>query len=258
MPDDENQSVPTDPQETLAKHPQPKEEVPEAFRLQDLMSQAYKAKLERLKRGGVSGISEAFRSAADLFFEDTEPVAPPKLDWVQLKPHDADLFARRAYLAHLMRVISRDIVNIYLDECQNGQFGPKIKAVADPSDEVFSALIKELACVNICLTRMEQIDNESPAWASDYLRESIPLLDSLVIGPAAVRLLQLVDGDSKTKTYRAFTANLCRELGFGEVGDPCWNFIYFKIKGVGQLRYNILHSSLARPIEDIASELGQL
>lgn len=261
MPEEEN-SPPSaeDASQAGASQTSPslKFQAPEGLVFQELIAEAYKHKMSRLKRGSASGITGDFPSAASLFFEDTEVPPPPRLDFSQLRPAEDEALPRLVYLAHVMRVLSRDLLNFYLDECQAGKFGPEIAKQPDPNDEVFSAIIKEFACVNLALVGLEQIDSATIRWVQEYLDTSVSFLDNLVVGPPSERLMQGVAVASVSDSCREFTANLCRELGFGALGEPCWNFIYFKIKGAGQLRHDALQSSLTRSLVDITDELEQL
>lgn len=220
----------------------------------------YQIYMSRLKKGGTSGISDLFGSAEELFSDPVEVQPPPVLDLPASNPPPADEMRPRAiYLGRKTRAGTGDFLRDHLERCERGELGTatKKKALAFEDTKAFSAAVKELACVSLYLTAIEQeLLKAEGHWAQSLIGGAISAVDKMLAGPPAETIMEKYDFFEIGKVCQKAASATGDRLGLGLVGDPAWNAVRKFLLGNGANRYQLLASTLSRTIEQLAEDLA--
>lgn len=239
-----------------------KKQPPGHLTLMSITSAGYKHYLTYLKKGGTSGISDIFGSAAVLFGqtanEAPKPTPLPKDRRWELETGDEPA-RRELYLAQITFNQCRELVEGLLSRCRAGDFGEPAQKLAKGgvSDACVDKAAKELACISIFLMILDQGGPEPVAdWLQAFLGRAFLNVDQICAEPPAGDLMDTLAGEPFDYNVCKVAARGARSvLGIDEttasfeaaVQEPLWQS--------GNLRRDLLISALKAPITVISKEL---
>lgn len=170
-----------------------------------------------------------------------------------LKPSSPEESAERAmYLTSATLAGCADFLQSLLLAFRNGQFGEALSRAAARSfsDQEFMSAVKELACVSIYLTVLEQGGQSCPQWLTGYLFTSLRSTDKLPHGTRARELMQVHEFVAGAENICAdAAAAACRCLGLSaqsaQAAAPMAQFLMDNTA----YRAQLLAYSLTQPLD---------
>lgn len=227
----------------------------------DVRAKAHQQYLAHLKGGTRSGISETFRSAEDLFSTPVKAPPIPRLDKSGLHFDDPDQFEWRGiYFVQVIRAFSLDYLLMHIQNSRSGSFGAAMqkKAGKQLSVETFRKSVKELCCVQIWLTAIEQeaVGSQAQEWLLDFFGMCFSIADQLLDEPPSQYLLQTnynFEDPGKISTKAA--SAIGRQLGFGDIGTHAWNGLRADLLRSGEQRFTCLRTALLTRMPELDEKL---
>lgn len=235
-------------------------EAPDHFFMMEARAKGYQTYLSRLKKGGKSGISELFGSAEDVFSGPAEIEPVSGIDFSGLEAPNPEQRNKRAiFFAELVRQHCADFLREHVWACQDGKFGSQTQKTAQrfESDEEFSAVVKDLTCVSLYITAIEQrILDSKVDWLQSLFSFSMAMLDRIVTGPSVPEIMSRYDYFEVPKLCQKAASSVGERLGFGLVGTPAWSGVHDFLAKSGPARREALQQALTSPIERVLEEIG--
>ncbi len=228
------------------------DEAPGHLFLIEARAKGYQLYVERLKRGGKSGISEMFGSAEEVFAERIETQPVDTLDVSQLAPPSSDEFEDRAIAyAQSVRKVSGDFLREHLWGCQDGKLGADVQKQATKyADDGFSAVVKDMCCLMMYITTLEQGVFESKfQWYQQMFALSFKVIDQVLDGPSTAEIMRQYDYFEVSTVCQKGASRIGDRFGFGLVGTSAWSAVQKYLVTSGATRRELLRAALEDPLE---------
>ncbi len=221
-----------------------------------LSSAGYKSYLTNLRKGGKSGISNMFGSAADILGPG-RPAGTPLSPDVS-PPVKEGRKKRYLYFSLLINALCRDFVNAYLAKCRAGDLGAEASKVIQqgvPESQIKS-ISKELTCISIFVTMMDQ-DGEVPDWLQLCLGESFLAADQLYSEPSADSLMEALQSEPFDYGICDKTATkICHSLGLQKAGQAAHTPVHQFLVESGLQRRDCLQQALTESLDSLLAKLA--
>ena len=220
-----------------------------------LSSAGYKSYLTNLRKGGKSGISNMFGSAADILGPGSPTGTPLSPD---VPPPAKERKKRYLYFALLINTLCRDFVNAYLAKIRSGELGAEASNVIQEGvpDSQITGVSKELTCISIFVMMLDQ-DCEVSDWLQLCLGESFMAADRLGSEPSADSLMDALQSEPFDYGICDKTAtNICRTLGLKKAGQAVRTPVHQFLVESGPQRRDCLQAALTESLESVLSKLA--
>ncbi len=237
---------------------------PEHMAVMSWMSQSYREDVDRLKRGGQSGISSTFGLAADLLPESLLEEAPENdAEAAYKKPLDSELAGRTLYLSYMLREHCADYLNVYLKDLRkSGIFFDLTAGQSAQVKEAIASALKNLTVISIYLLAWDTgIVESKPGWLRSFLGLSLGASDVFLPEPSSKSLLSMYQKKKKhspslicQETAKSVCSILDIDISTTPHGDPIEQFLL----ACPPNRIKLLRRALEEPFELVSTILDIL
>ncbi len=229
---------------------------PDHLAWMSLTSKGYSLYLNRLRKGGRSGISIMFGSAADLL-GTAEPQPTPLTGGDALAPKNKEEFEKRAlFLAYQARDFCRAFLEQHINRCLSGEFGEPIKEALSAGIPRLDNALKELTCISVYLMMLDQGAQDSiPEWLLNVLGRGLQNTDNVISEPPASQILDSYASLADYSVCHTTAKKVSAQLGLSKFGPAAGEAIHQFLLDGGTDRCRLLTASLEEPFEKILQQL---
>lgn len=179
-----------------------------------------------------------------------------------LQPQDKEEESERAiYVATVLSAGCADFVQGFVIDCRAGDMGGDLQKAATKqfSDREFSGAVKELTCISIYLTVLDQGGEAAPEWLSKLLFLSLKATDKIVPQPRAREIMQtheFVTG--LADICLDASVSCCRTLGFGDAANHAAVLMQIFLLQNTPYRTDVLRYALTQRLEALRAHVASL
>lgn len=234
---------------------------PEHLAIMSSLAQAYRSSVDRIKRGGKTGISRAFGGASELLPISLQESTPhPGTDIVYCVCPEDEIAGRTLYLAHLTHQHCLQFLNSYLQSCRNGEFGDQASRLleTDLSSQTFNQAIKELTCVSVYLILFDiGTTTTSSQWLKDFLGGGLGATDYLIAEPSVAAIMTFHESVVRSYTFmcKRVSLSVCMTLGLTSAGWAAQAAINDYLLSSVSVRRDIMRRALEEAFSIVEGEL---
>jgi hypothetical protein len=222
---------------------------PAHFFSQEVAARVYQDKQNKLRAGRPSGISKVFGGATVFFCPPADESAGWQLKLDQFQPvDDLDVQVRIERFVSELEALCRKFLAEHLSAWRSGAYDTGSKpGVRHPTTEKARAVVLKTSMIAFMLMiTVDQQLEEPPAWFQEFMWGSMEKANCLTQTPEIKELLGVIwdgAGVDATNMCKNVTNRVCKELGFGVMGEPAWLavFDFFSITR----RTSVLEKALA-------------
>jgi hypothetical protein len=183
------------------------------------------------------------------------------LDEGDIRLSGADEVKHRAlFFATALGISCSNLLKLYIEGCREkaNREGNASGATVEHSGPEFGAAVKELLCVSVWLTLLEQ-DSKVPDWMRNFALEAMADADKLYADPPARSVMESYDITGGAESlFDAASLMLCTKLGLGSSSQDALIYLGQLLRDAKLDRSLLLATALRAPKDELDAKIAAM
>jgi len=180
----------------------------------------------------------------------------------ELKPvDDTESSLRAVYFASTLTIACLDFIQSIIASCRNGQYGEELaKAALNViPDKAFQSAVKEITCVSVHLTMLDQGGETAFDWLKQFIWLTIEASDQMLKEPSAASIIKMHESANgfDSTCYQA-SVNAIDQLNFSANKQSLLDPVRIFLLSNRQYRAQLLQYALSQPIDILETHIQSM